>query len=197
MEHTNAIRRKLVIIGDSACGKTSLLSMFTLGNFPASQVPTVFENYITNCIVDGRAVEFALWDTAGLEGYEPLRPLAYSHANIILIGFSLEDLCSLDNVKCKWSKEATRLCPGVSVVLVGLKKDVREDPTATRNIGKNSLRCVTEHEGEIVAYEIGAKTYLECSSLSGEGVDTVFEVASRVALLAVRKVKGEGCCPIL
>ncbi|KAJ4072453.1 Rho GTPase [Fusarium oxysporum] len=102
-------------------------------------------------------MEFALWDTAGLEGYERLRPLAYSSVNIILIGFSVEDLCSLDNVKCKWSKEATRLCPGVPLVLVGLKKDVREDPTATMKIGKNSLRFVTEHEGEIVAYEIGAK----------------------------------------
>ncbi|KAI3573237.1 P-loop containing nucleoside triphosphate hydrolase protein [Fusarium oxysporum f. sp. albedinis] len=192
MERTNAIRRKLVIIGDSACGKTSLLSMFTLGNFPA--VPTVFENYITNCIVDGQAVEFALWDTAGLEDYARLRPLAYSNANIILIGFSVEDLCSLNNVKCK---EATRLCPGVPVVLVGLKKDLREDPTTTRKIGENSLRFVTEHEGEIVAYEIGAKMYLECSSLSGEGVDTVFEIASRIALLAVRKVTGEGYCPIL
>ncbi|KAJ0132520.1 Uncharacterized protein HZ326_24411 [Fusarium oxysporum f. sp. albedinis] len=210
MEHTNAIRRKLVIIGDNACGKTSLLSMFTLGNFPAnhyrmittkvlktSQVPTVFENYITNCIVDGRAVEFALWDTAGLEGYERLRLLAYSNANIIVIGFSVENLCSLDNVKCKWSKEATRLCPGVPVVLVGLKKDLREDPTATGRIGESSLRLVTEHEGEIVAYEIGAEMYLECSSLSGEGVDTVFEIASRVALLEVQKVKGGGCCPIL
>ncbi|KAH7190472.1 P-loop containing nucleoside triphosphate hydrolase protein [Fusarium oxysporum] len=147
MERTNAIHRKLVIIGDSACGKTSLLSI-------TSQVPTVFENYITNY------------------------------------------LCSLDNVKCKWSKEATRLCPGVPVVLVGLK-DLREDPTTTRKIGESSLRFVTEHEGEIVAYEIGAKMYLECSSLSGEGVDTVFEIASRVTLLAVRKVKGEGCCPIL
>ncbi|KAJ9419492.1 P-loop containing nucleoside triphosphate hydrolase protein [Fusarium oxysporum] len=168
---------KLVIIGDSACGETSLLSMCTLRNFPAHYF---FENYITNCIVNGRAVEFALWDTTGLEDYERLRPLAYSNVNIILIGFSVEDLCSLDNVKCKWSKEATRLCPGVPVVLVGLKKDVREDPTATRKIGKNSLRFVTEHEGEIVAYEIGAKN-----------------IASRVALLAVQKVKGEGCCPIL
>ncbi|KAH7233793.1 uncharacterized protein BKA55DRAFT_580145 [Fusarium redolens] len=43
MEHTNAIRRKLVIIGDSACGKTSLLSMFTLGNFPAHYVRTITE----------------------------------------------------------------------------------------------------------------------------------------------------------
>ncbi|WJG35710.1 P-loop containing nucleoside triphosphate hydrolase protein [Fusarium oxysporum Fo47] len=149
MKHTNAIRRKLVIIGDSACGKTSLLSMFTLGNFPA--VPTVFENYITNCIVDGQAVELALWDTAGLEDYARLRPLAYSNANIILIGFSVDDLCSLNNVKCK-------------------KKDLREDPTAIGEIRESPLRLVTEHEGEIVAHKIGAKIYLECSSLSGEGV---------------------------
>ena len=78
-----------------------------------------------------------------------------------------------------------------------MKKDLREDPTATGKIGESSPRLVTEHEGEIVAYEIGAEMYLECSSLSGEGVDTVFEIASRVALLAVQKVKGEGCCPIL
>jgi hypothetical protein len=78
-----------------------------------------------------------------------------------------------------------------------LKKDLREDPIAIRKIGESSLRLVTEHEGEIAAHDIGAKTYLECSSLSGEGVDTVFEKASRVALLSVQKVKGEGCCPIL
>ncbi|WKT54049.1 hypothetical protein QSH57_004633 [Fusarium oxysporum f. sp. vasinfectum] len=147
--------------------------------------------------MDGQAVEFALWDTAGLEDYARLRPLAYSNANIILIGFSVEDLCSLNNVKCKWSKEATRLCPGVPVVLVGLKKDLREVPTATGKIGESFPRLVNEHEGEIAAYEIGAEMYLECSSLSGESVDTVFEIASRVALLAVQKDKGEGCCPIL
>ncbi|KAH7190949.1 P-loop containing nucleoside triphosphate hydrolase protein [Fusarium oxysporum] len=197
MDHTNAIRRKLVIIGDSACGKTSLLSIFTLGNFPAHYVPTVFENYITNCIVDGKAVELALWDTAGLEGYARLRPLAYTNADIILIGFSIDNPCSLDNVKDKWSKEVTRLCPGVPIVLVSLKKDLREDPIRIREIGESSLLLVTEHEGEIVAHEIGAKMYLECSSLSGEGVDTVFEIASRLALLGVQKAMIEGCCPIL
>ncbi|KAH7190389.1 GTP-binding protein rho2 [Fusarium oxysporum] len=197
MDHTNAIRRKLVIIGDSACGKTSLLSIFTLGNFPAHYVPTVFENYITNCIVDGKAVELALWDTAGLEGYARLRPLAYTNADIILIGFSIDNPCSLDNVKDKWSKEATRLCPGVPIVLVSLKKDLREDPIRIREIRESSLLLVTEHEGEIVAHEIGAKMYLECSSLSGEGVDTVFEIASRLALLGVQKAMIEGCCPIL
>jgi Rho family protein len=75
--------------------------MITTEVLKTNQVPTVFENYITNCIVDGQAVELALWDTAGLEDYARLRPLAYSNANIILIGFSVDDLCSLNNVKCK------------------------------------------------------------------------------------------------
>jgi Rho family protein len=78
-------------------------------------------------------------------------------------------------------------------VLVSLKKDLREDPIATRKIGESLF--VTKHE--IVSQTIGAKMYLECSSLSGEGVNTVFEVASRFALLGVQKANGEGCCPIL
>ena len=65
------------------------------------QVPTVFENYVTDCRVDGRSVQLALWDTAGQEDYERLRPLAYSKAHVILIGFSVDTPDSLENVKHK------------------------------------------------------------------------------------------------
>ena len=64
-------------------------------------VPTVFENYVTDCRVDGKSVQLALWDTAGQEDYERLRPLAYSKAHVILIGFSVDTPDSLDNVKHK------------------------------------------------------------------------------------------------
>ena len=112
-----------MIIGDGACGKTSLLSVFTLGYFPtvsgtpggrsgrtwADQdqhyVPTVFENYVTDCRVDGKSVQLALWDTAGQEDYERLRPLAYSKAHVLLIGFSIDTPDSLDNVKHKVSTD--------------------------------------------------------------------------------------------
>ena len=67
------------------------------------QVPTVFENYVTDCRVDGKSVQLALWDTAGQEDYERLRPLAYSNAHVILIGFSVDTPDSLDNVKHKVS----------------------------------------------------------------------------------------------
>lgn len=64
-------------------------------------MPTVFENYVTDCRVDGRSVQLALWDTAGQEDYERLRPLAYSKAHVLLIGFAVDSPDSLENVKHK------------------------------------------------------------------------------------------------
>jgi Rho family protein len=85
----------------------------------------------------------------------------------------------------------------VPIILVGLKKDLRGDPVAVEERRKKSLDCVTEHDGMTAAHEIGARRYLECSSLSGEGVDDVFEAATRAALLTFEKGEGGGCCVIL
>ena len=60
-----SIRKKLVIVGDGACGKTCLLIVFSKDQFPEVYVPTVFENYVADIEVDGKCVELALWDTAG------------------------------------------------------------------------------------------------------------------------------------
>ncbi|KAK2750982.1 Rho GTPase [Myotisia sp. PD_48] len=190
----NVMRRKLVIIGDGACGKTSLLSVFTLGYFPT--VPTVFENYVTDCRVDGRSVQLALWDTAGQEDYERLRPLAYSKAHVLLIGFSVDTPDSLENVKNKWIDEANERCPDVPIILVGLKKDLRDDPLAVEEMRKKSLRFLSPKDGGEAASQIGARKYLECSSLTGEGVDDVFEAATRAALLSFDKNRSP-CCLIL
>lgn len=59
-------RKKLVIVGDGACGKTSLLIVFSKDTFPEVYVPTVFENYVADIKVDDKLVQLALWDTAGL-----------------------------------------------------------------------------------------------------------------------------------
>ncbi|KAL9108313.1 MAG: hypothetical protein Q9227_006911 [Pyrenula ochraceoflavens] len=193
----NVMRRKLVIIGDGACGKTSLLSVFTLGYFPTHYVPTVFENYVTDCRVDGRSVQLALWDTAGQEDYERLRPLAYSKAHVILIGFSIDSPDSLENVQHKWVEEARERCPSVPIILVGLKKDLREDPLAIEEMRKKSLPFVNSRNAQNVADMVGARKYLECSSLTGEGVDDVFEAATRAALLTFERKESGGCCTIL
>jgi len=160
-------------------------------------VPTVFENYVTDCRVDARNVQLALWDTAGQEDYERLRPLAYSKAHVILIGFSVDSPDSLENVKTKWAEEARERCPGVPLILVGLKKDLREDPEAIETMRKKSQRFTTAKQGNDMKDEIGAKKYLECSSLTGDGVDDVFEASTRAALTTFDKKESGGCCVIL
>jgi len=191
------IRRKLVIVGDGACGKTSLLSVFTLGYFPKDYVPTVFDNLVTDIRIDNKPVQLALWDTAGQEEYKRLRPLSYSKAHVILIAFSIDQPDSLENVAAKWIEETNSLCPGIPVILVGLKKDLREDPNAIDEMSRKGLRFIDTAEGEAVCQQIGAKRYLECSALTGENVDAVFEVASRAALLIRDRDQPGGCSCVL
>ncbi|ODV85546.1 hypothetical protein CANARDRAFT_7653 [[Candida] arabinofermentans NRRL YB-2248] len=191
MSTVNVIKRKIVIVGDGACGKTSLLYVFTLGEFPTEYHPTVFENYATDCRVDGKPVRLALWDTAGQEEYERLRPLSYSKAHIILIGFALNAPDSLDNAAVKWAQEVARYCPSAPVILVGLKKDLRP---ADDGSDPNYLdKYVPKERGDKVAKFIGAKKYVECSSLTGENVDDVFEIATRASLL-LKEEPDSGCC---
>ena len=77
----------------------------------------MFENYVTDCRVDGKNVQLALWDTAGQEDYERLRPLAYAKAHVILIGFSIDTRDSLENVKHKVNEPTAILFPPPSVPL--------------------------------------------------------------------------------
>lgn len=64
-------------------------------------IPTVFENYVTLVNFDGKLVELALWDTAGQEEYDRLRPLSYPESDVILIVFSVDFPVSLANVQDK------------------------------------------------------------------------------------------------
>lgn len=192
------IRRKLVIVGDGACGKTCLLIVFSKGTFPEVYVPTVFENYVADVQVDGRNVELALWDTAGQEDYDRLRPLSYPDSHVILICFAVDSPDSLDNVQEKWIAEVRHFCPNLPVILVGCKKDLRRDQRVIEELSRTHQRPVSSEEGMAVAQKIGAKHYLECSARSGEGVREVFQYATRAALAAPTKgkKKSKGGCVV-
>ncbi|KAF8438388.1 ras family-domain-containing protein [Boletus edulis BED1] len=179
MSSQNPIRRKLVIVGDGACGKTSLLCSFALGEFPKEYQPTIFENYVAEIRLDGKPVQLALWDTAGQEEYERLRPLSYSKSHVILIAFAIDTPDSLENVSVKWIEEVRSICgPTVPILLVGCKADLRPPPNAP-----DIERYVSRAQAERVATEIGARAYKECSALKIEGVDDVFEAATRASML--------------
>jgi len=191
------IRRKLVIVGDGACGKTCLLIVFSKGTFPEVYVPTVFENYVADVEVDGKHVELALWDTAGQEDYDRLRPLSYPDSHVILICFAIDSPDSLDNVQEKWISEVLHFCQGLPIILVGCKVDLRRNEAVIAELNKTNQQPVTTEQGEEVRRKIGAYKYLECSARTGDGVREVFETATRAALLTKTKTKKGPKCTIL
>lgn len=121
------IKKKVVIVGDGESGKTCLLRVFFEDIFPEVYVPTVFDYYTTVIEVDGKKVELDLWDTAGQEDYDRLRPLSYGGTDVVIICYSIDTPKSLINVIDKWVPEVRYFCKEVPVILVGNKKDTRDN----------------------------------------------------------------------
>jgi len=189
------MRKKLVVVGDGACGKTCLLIVFSKHTFPEVYVPTVFENYVADIEVDGKQIELALWDTAGQEDYDRLRPLSYPDTNVLLICFSIDSPDSLENVPEKWVPEVRHFCPGVPFVLVGCKADLRNDPTTINQLKKMNSEPVTLEAAKSVAERIHAHAYIECSARTKDGVRDVFMTATQAAMSM--KPKNKGKCSLL
>ena len=179
-------RLKFVTVGDGAVGKTTLLIRYARGIFPHEYVPTVFESWVDNKVVDGTAVEIAPWDTAGQEDYDRLRPLSYPQTDIFLLCFSLDDPFSFENVKERWYPELNHYCPGTPIILVGTKEDLRDDAEVISHLATSDLSPITYQQGLECARNIGAVRYMECSSLTEKGVQEVFIEGARTAL-TIRK----------
>ncbi|KAL0002054.1 hypothetical protein SO802_015835 [Lithocarpus litseifolius] len=153
---------KCVTVGDGAVGKTCMLISYTSNTFPTDYVPTVFDNFSANVVVDGSTVNLGLWDTAGQEDYNRLRPLSYRGADVFLLAFSLISKASYENISKKWIPELRHYAPTVPIVLVGTKLDLREDKQYL--INHPGATPITAAQGEELKKTIGAAVYIECSS---------------------------------
>ncbi|TGZ62030.1 hypothetical protein CRM22_007657 [Opisthorchis felineus] len=170
---------KIVVLGDGMVGKTCLLMTYTSGHYPSEYVPTVFENYLGSVKVDGKALAFELWDTAGQEEYSHLRPLSYPNTDVIILCFSIVRLSSLENAEKKWCREISQSehLRGKPIILVGTMSDLREEVTKV-----NASSVITYEKAKGFAKRIGAVEYLECSALRSSGVNEVFNKALQYSL---------------
>jgi len=173
-------RVKIVVVGDGAVGKTCLLISFATGEFPSEYIPTVFANYTTKKERNGQQVILSLWDTAGQEEFDRLRPLSYPGADVILLCYATISQKSFENVADKWAPEVKHFVPGIPLILVGTKTDLREQCHVDPNSGK--FEPILREKGEVLAQQLKAAKFLEVSSKTRQGLDEVFNAAMDTVL---------------
>jgi cell division control protein 42 len=123
-----------------------------------------------------------LFDTAGQEDYDRLRPLSYPQTDVFLVCFSVTSPASFENVREKWFPEVHHHCPGVPCLIVGTQTDLRDDPQVREKLAKQKMQPVRKEDGEKMAKELGAVKYVECSALTQFKLKDVFDEAIVAAL---------------
>jgi len=180
---------KLVVVGDGAVGKTCFLVSYTQNGFPTDYVPTVFDVFACNVMVDNKPIHYGLWDTAGQEEYDRLRPLSYPQTDVFLAMFSVVNPSSFHNVADKWIPEIRHYCPDVPIVLTGSKIDLRDDRDTLNRLAMRNARPITYEEAALKSQELGCAKYMEASALTQQGLHAVFTEAIRAAIAAKNPVK--------
>jgi small GTP-binding protein len=162
---------KLVAVGDGGVGKSCLLIAYTTNSFPQDYCPTVFDNYSANVMVGGKPINLGLWDTAGQEDYDRLRPLSYGQTDIFLICASTE--ASFANLRDKWIPEIEHHAPGTPFFVVATKCDLRD---------ASGQKLYNAAAAAKLANDLGAVGFAECSALTHEGVKQVFDKSLEAVL---------------
>jgi small GTP-binding protein len=173
---------RVVAVGDGAVGKTCMLLVFKGDPYPEDYEPTIFENHHELRTVGGRQYCLHLWDTAGQQEYDRLRPMSYAKCDVVLICFALDSPESLKNVTTKWYPEVKEYCPKtVAVLLVGTKADLWDRAAAD---------AISQAKIDEVAAAIHAFKSITCSAKKNENIGNVFELAVQAV---IDKNPGKAC----
>jgi len=142
-----------------------------------------------------KTIELELWDTAGQEEYDRLRPLSYRNTDIFLIVFSVASSVSYDNIKVKWRPELLHYSRDTPFILVGTMSDLRESGgTGASGLEGNP---VSRQQGESLAKDLGAVEYIECSAKADTNVKDVFDLAIKSVINPPSRKGKKKLCTLL
>jgi small GTP-binding protein len=169
---------KVVVVGDTGVGKTSLLFTWRENAFPKDYMPSNFDNYTTKVEFHTHSISVSLVDTNGCEAYGRLRPLYYPDTNLFLVCFSVDSSSSFRSVRSQWVAEVEKVVPGTKTMLVATKTDLRTKSEAP----------ITTQEGIALAKELKFDAYCECSALTSPSqVRDVFNTAYTCLFMKLEK----------
>merc|ERR1719264_429025 len=115
--------------------------------FVSKYIPTILDTTTTNVMVDGHPMKLNLFDTAGQEEYDRLRPLPYVDTDIFLLCFSVVNPTSLVNITEKWIPEINHHRPNTQYLLVGTKTDLKDDQEIVNKLAQTQMAPVSMREG--------------------------------------------------
>ncbi|KAI0403217.1 P-loop containing nucleoside triphosphate hydrolase protein [Xylaria palmicola] len=181
-------KMRFVFVGDAGCGKSSLLMRFYRDTFTQHYAPTQYELFNKVVTVDGQDADVELWDTAGDVTLEQLGRLSYLAWDAVFLCFSVSSMRSFDNARTQWIAQIRRHTRGAPLLLVGTKTDDRVGRGLWAPLYPDLDARVTATEGSMMATELGAYRYVECSAKTGQGIEGLFEDGVR----AVFQQRGVG-----
>eukprot|EP01147_Barroeca_monosierra_P006126 gene6126-7388_t len=189
---------KLVLLGETAVGKSSLVLRFVKGQFQEYQESTIGAAFLTQtvCLDDGTRVKFEIWDTAGQERYHSLAPMYYRGAQAAIVVYDITNQASFQRAK-SWVKELQKQAENVAVIaLAGNKADL----AARREVSTEEVEQYAQEE-KLLFMETSAKSSLNVSEIFAaiakklpKNQDTRRGDGVNLRKAEASESKGSGCC---
>ncbi|KAL3873232.1 hypothetical protein ACJMK2_036372 [Sinanodonta woodiana] len=172
------------LVGDAMIGKSTMAQSFMEEQHPQGYVATVFDSYAGAHELAGDKFSITIMDSAGQHDYENMRAGTYKESEVLVLCYSCVDRESFDSIQDFWVPEMKHyMRKRKPVILVATQTDLRNNSIQT------SEACVSNEEGVTLAQQIGAESFLECTSMDCKTVKDVFETVITSAL-RYRKKKG-------
>lgn len=194
--------QKLVLLGNSSVGKSSILLRYIRNKFVYDQNSTIGASFYTSKIeLDECIIKFDIWDTAGQERYHSLAPLYYKGAAVIFVVFDVTNNSSFAQAK-NWISELKRLGPeNVLILLIGNKIDIVLQNSESIKVSQDIINEIVNTNNNIKYIETSAKINHNIDYIFKYSAEEIYKIRKDVITNSICKINNKenraDCCYIM